>query len=100
MKYVRDKRPQAPRPADLDGLQRCVATARRGDRGNFALPAAHPGDVDCLRFSVSLANAAITDSPIAMNRAQGPSTPTLWQLTRAPSSNNHRLSASKSELAS
>jgi hypothetical protein len=56
---------------------------RRDDRGNFAFLAVCRGDVDCLRFSALPAKAAITDSPIAMKRAQGPSAPTLWQLTRS-----------------
>src|ERR1700692_2897492 len=72
---------------------------RRGDRGNLAFSALCRGDAGCLRFSVSRAKATITDSPIAVKRAEGPSTPTLWQLTRAPSSSSQRLSASRSGLA-
>src|SRR6202140_4082109 len=72
----------------------------RGDGGGtFALRATYRGDRECLRPFVPSAKAAITASPILINRAQGPSTPALWRLTRAPSISNDKASARRSALA-
>ena len=70
-------------PATLDGPP--ASAPRCGER--------HRGSVG---YPQPLPKAVITASLMRTNRALGPSAPTLWRLTRAPSSNNDKASASSS----
>src|SRR4051812_18194198 len=94
---TRDRMPK-PYAKLFDGLSVSAAlpllVERGDDRGTFALSAAYRRDRECLRAFAPKAKTAITASPIVINLAQGPSTPALWRLTRAPSSSNDRVSAS------